>query len=95
MSSRRTDARERILGTAYALFTTHGLSAVGVDRVVAEAGWPKNALYRHFRCDASLPDERLAPEVGEHCEHSTVVLWARVQVQLGEDARDMTLHRRD
>jgi AcrR family transcriptional regulator len=42
------DARERIVSTAYALFTTYGLSAVGVDRVVAEAGVAKSTLYRHF-----------------------------------------------
>ena len=48
MSSRGAHARERILITAYALFTTYGLSAVGVDRVVAEAGVAKSTLYRHF-----------------------------------------------
>ncbi len=48
MSSRGVDPRERILITAYALFTTYGLSAVGVDRVVAEAGVAKSTLYRHF-----------------------------------------------
>ena len=48
MSSRGVEPRERILITAYALFTTYGLSAVGVDRVVAEAGVAKSTLYRHF-----------------------------------------------
>ena len=48
MSSRGVDPRERILSTAYALFTNYGLSAVGVDRVVAEAGVAKSTLYRHF-----------------------------------------------
>jgi AcrR family transcriptional regulator len=42
------DARERILGTAYELFTQHGLGGVGVDRIVAEAGVAKTTLYRHF-----------------------------------------------
>jgi AcrR family transcriptional regulator len=42
------DARERILATAYELFTQHGLVAVGVDRIVAEAGVAKTTLYRHF-----------------------------------------------
>jgi AcrR family transcriptional regulator len=42
------DARERILATAYELFTRHGLVAVGVDRIVAEAGVAKTSLYRHF-----------------------------------------------
>jgi AcrR family transcriptional regulator len=41
-------ARERILGTAYDLFSRHGIRAVGVDRVVAESGVAKMTLYRHF-----------------------------------------------
>jgi AcrR family transcriptional regulator len=42
------NARDRILGTAYDLFSRHGIRAVGVDRVVAEAGVAKTTLYRHF-----------------------------------------------
>jgi AcrR family transcriptional regulator len=42
------DARERILETAYELFTQNGLAAVGVDRIVAEAGVAKTTLYRQF-----------------------------------------------
>jgi AcrR family transcriptional regulator len=34
--------------TAYALFSEHGLQAVGVDRIIAEAGVAKTTLYRHF-----------------------------------------------
>src|SRR6266849_9807127 len=40
--------RERVLETAYGLFKRHGLQAVGVDRIVAEAGVAKTTLYRHF-----------------------------------------------
>ena len=35
-------------GTAYELFTQHGLGGVGVDRIVAEVGVAKTTLYRHF-----------------------------------------------
>ena len=42
------DPRERILSTAYALSTSHGLSTVGVDRVVAEAGVAKSTPLSHF-----------------------------------------------
>jgi AcrR family transcriptional regulator len=42
------NARERILGTAYNLFSRHGIRAVGVDTVVAESGVAKMTLYRHF-----------------------------------------------
>jgi AcrR family transcriptional regulator len=48
------DARQRILATAYDLFTQHGLVAVGVDRIVAEAGVAKTTLYRHFRSKDAL-----------------------------------------
>jgi AcrR family transcriptional regulator len=48
------DARERILATAYELFNQHGLGAVGVDRIVAEAGVAKTTLYRHFRSKEAL-----------------------------------------
>jgi AcrR family transcriptional regulator len=40
--------RDRILQTAYELFRDHGVHAVGVDRIVAEAGVAKTTLYRHF-----------------------------------------------
>jgi AcrR family transcriptional regulator len=48
------DARERIIRTAYELFTRHGLAAVGVDRIVAEASVAKTTLYRHFRSKDDL-----------------------------------------
>ena len=41
-------ARDRIVDTAYDLFSRHGVRAVGVDRIVAESGVAKMSLYRHF-----------------------------------------------
>jgi AcrR family transcriptional regulator len=41
-------ARDRILETAYELFSRNGVRAVGVDRIVAESGVAKMSLYRHF-----------------------------------------------
>jgi AcrR family transcriptional regulator len=41
-------ARQRILEAAYELFSRHGIRAVGIDRIVAEAGVAKMSLYRHF-----------------------------------------------
>jgi len=43
-----TAGRARILDTAYELFSRHGMRAVGVDRIIAEAGTAKMTLYRHF-----------------------------------------------
>jgi AcrR family transcriptional regulator len=44
----RQSARERILATAYELFSRHGTRAVGVDRIIAECGIAKMTLYRNF-----------------------------------------------
>jgi AcrR family transcriptional regulator len=41
-------ARERLLETAYELFSRHGIRAVGVDEVIERAGVAKATLYRHF-----------------------------------------------
>ena len=50
----RDDARERILSAAYGLFCHHGTRAVGVDRVITEAGVAKMSMYRHFRSKNEL-----------------------------------------
>jgi AcrR family transcriptional regulator len=50
----RAGARERIVETAYELFSRHGIRAVGVDRVVAEAGVAKMTLYHHFASKEEL-----------------------------------------
>jgi AcrR family transcriptional regulator len=47
-------ARERVLRAAYDLFCRHGVQAVGVDRIVAEAGVAKMTLYKHFRSKEEL-----------------------------------------
>ena len=47
-------ARERILETAYELFSRHGTRAVGVDTVIAESGVAKMTLYRNFRSKDEL-----------------------------------------
>jgi AcrR family transcriptional regulator len=41
-------ARERILRTAYELFSHRGIRAVGTDEVIHRAGVAKATLYRHF-----------------------------------------------
>jgi AcrR family transcriptional regulator len=49
-----TDARERILETAYELFSRRGVRAVGVDELIERAGVAKATLYRHFRSKDEL-----------------------------------------
>jgi AcrR family transcriptional regulator len=41
-------ARERILDTAYELFSRRGTRAVGVDTIIAESAVAKMTLYRNF-----------------------------------------------
>ena len=47
-------ARQRILDTAYELFSRNGIHSVGVDRIVAEARVAKMTLYNHFPAKADL-----------------------------------------
>jgi AcrR family transcriptional regulator len=42
------DARERILGAAYELFSREGIRAAGIDAIIARAGVARMTLYRHF-----------------------------------------------
>jgi AcrR family transcriptional regulator len=44
----KPEARERILGTAYELFSRRGIRDVGIDEVIERAGVAKATLYRHF-----------------------------------------------
>jgi AcrR family transcriptional regulator len=50
----RDDARTRILETADRLFSRHGIHAVGIDRIIADAAVAKATLYHHFASKESL-----------------------------------------
>ncbi|BBZ48470.1 TetR/AcrR family transcriptional regulator [Mycobacterium heidelbergense] len=43
-----SSARERILSSAYDLFSRRGIRAVGTDEVIERAGVARATLYRHF-----------------------------------------------
>jgi AcrR family transcriptional regulator len=43
-----SDARTRILDSAYELFSRRGVRAVGIDEVIEHASVAKATLYRHF-----------------------------------------------
>jgi AcrR family transcriptional regulator len=47
-TSRPSAARDRLLATAARLFYAQGIAAVGVDRLVGEAGVTRATFYRHF-----------------------------------------------
>ncbi len=52
--SSRTATRDRLLDTAAGLFYSEGITATGVDRVVACAGVSKPTLYAHFHSKDDL-----------------------------------------
>jgi AcrR family transcriptional regulator len=47
-------ARQRILDTAYELFSRNGIRPVGIDRIIDEAGDAKMTLYKHFPAKIDL-----------------------------------------
>jgi AcrR family transcriptional regulator len=47
-------ARERLVATAYELFSRRGIRDVGVNEVIARAGVAKATLYKHFRTKDEL-----------------------------------------
>lgn len=49
-----TPKRDRLLDTAAALFYRDGYHAVGIDRILAEAGLAKMTLYHHFASKEEL-----------------------------------------
>jgi len=54
VTAKDSDARERILTTAYGLFCRHGIGAVGVDTIIDQSDVAKMTLYRHFRSKDDL-----------------------------------------
>jgi AcrR family transcriptional regulator len=73
-----TSGRERILETAYELFSWHGTNAVGVDRIIAESGAAKMTLYRNF----ASKDELILAFLERREER-----WTRAWLQAQADAR--------
>lgn len=75
------DARTRILDTAYDLFCRHSVGAVGVDRIIAEAGVAKMTLYRHF----ASKDDLVLAFLGLREER-----WTRDWLEAGIERRGAT-----
>ena len=73
-------ARERILETAYDLFSRHGTRAVGVDTIVAESGVAKMTLYRNFTSKDALILAFLARR-----EERWTRAWLQAEVQRRAD----------
>ena len=54
LQAQKLGVRDRLIHTADRLFYAEGVRAVGIDRVLAEAGVAKASLYSHFRCKDEL-----------------------------------------
>jgi len=78
-----SEARQRILDTADRLFYAEGIRAVGIDRVIAEAGVAKATLYAHF---PSKDDLILA--VLYHRESAVVAFFAEATARHRKRAKD-------
>src|SRR5262249_50002266 len=65
-----SEARQRILETADRLFYQEGIRAVGIDRIIAEAGVAKMSLYKHF-----LSKDELILAVLKHREESVLAFF--------------------
>ena len=81
---RTSEARERLLRTASALFYAEGLRGVGVDRVVAEASVTRATFYRHFPGKEDLvvaylqaADQALRDQAGEVRADASAGNWLR------------------
>jgi AcrR family transcriptional regulator len=78
-------ARQRILDTAYELFSHRGIRAVGVEEVISRADVAKATLYRHFPSKDDLVLAFL-----EQRED----LWTRQLVEAGARERGTTAEER-
>ena len=76
------EVRDRILKTASELVYREGVRAVGVDRVVEQAGVAKTSLYRHFGTKDDLVAAFLASEDQDFWGR-----WDRVAERDSDDPR--------
>lgn len=94
--------RSRLLEAADRLFYAEGIHAVGIDRVLAEAGVAKASLYRHFGSKddlvvAYLDARSAAFEASQRARLQSVAGAARVRVgaifeAIWESAAHSTFH---
>jgi AcrR family transcriptional regulator len=71
---RPSAARQRLLDTADRLFYAHGVQAVGVDRLLAEAGVTRVTFYRHFPTKEDLVEAYLRERMARGRRRVTDIL---------------------
>lgn len=67
---RESPARRRVLDTAARLFYAEGIRAVGIDRIIAEAGVAKATFYSHFPAKDDLVGAYLREQI--HLQRTAV-----------------------
>lgn len=72
--------RERLVAVAIELFYRHGFGAIGIDRVIAEAGVTKTTFYKHFESK----DELMVAAVQRRDEWESQA-WARAVRKIAGD----------
>src|SRR4051794_20326089 len=77
-----SEVRQRLLETADRLFYRDGVRAVGIDRIIAEAGVAKMSLYKHF---PSKDDLILA--VLKHREEGVLAFFRAAMERHGRKAK--------
>ena len=79
--------RERIIDIAIDLFYRHGFNAVGLDRILAEAGVTKTTFYKHFQSKEDLMEQAVRKRDRWEAE-----AWGRAVKELaGDDPRAQLL----
>ena len=79
--------RDRLVGIAMSLFYFHGISPIGLDRILAEAGVSKTTFYKHFESK----DELVVATI-ELRDAWQMNAWVRaVEMLVGEDPRDQLM----
>lgn len=74
---RRPGARERILAAAGPLFYEEGFGAIGIDRIIAEAGVAKASLYAHFASKDDL--------IAAYLDDADQAFWSWIDGALGPE----------
>lgn len=83
----RAPARDRILASAYELFSHHGVRAIGIDAIIKHSGVARMTLYRNFTSKNELVLAFLRAR-----EQQWTVGWLRTEVERrAETARDRLL----
>jgi len=79
--------RQRLVHAAIELFYSHGFQAVGIDRILAEAGVTKTTFYKHFESR----DDLVVAAIRQRDEWEMQAWTQAVRQLAGDDPREQLL----